>query len=486
MSTPQHDGNYTSHNQDKLATYTNSHPTLNLTNTPNEHITIATTGPESQQSEIPVQLQQHPLPSFDIAHHGWDASNVPTAKCDLCHRQRCGTLQKCRVCKLSICHECCVGGRLQKDYRHTIDIAAVDWDVPPNLRKRKRQALKSGEEMPLRAKKQRATVRRGRGRGQGYMRAAVDESRGVLASSSAAVSDEAAQALDAEASWQSAVRSRGYGGYAHPMEPRLSVAPASYYPSVSRAQGMNELSPKYSTRYEPQTTTSSYKRIPVIEEVRDDGGNDEQYRASLSSEGYHAASTPGSLSRCPVSPANGFSQAASFQPVLPPITPLLKDRHMRHHHSVETSQISSDILSRLDNLLHHHYQQPISNESWPLHEHTDSLGTSLANAARTSHHASSPPKPLNYCLREELQAVWTSRAFIAQDPDVGRRYRRLLAAAYFASTCLGLEPRGNAAREWLCGEERKMREMGYEATKTAPLLDFLQEVGIWYLQQVQR
>ncbi|KAL6810767.1 hypothetical protein GGI42DRAFT_196577 [Trichoderma sp. SZMC 28013] len=467
MSTPKDDGNYTSHNQDKNPTTdTNSHPA----NSPNEHHAIATTDSESQQ---------HPPPIFDIAHHGWDASNVPTAKCDLCHRQRCGTLQKCRVCKLSICRECSVGGRLQNDPRHTIDTAAVDWDVPPTLRKRKRQALESGEEMQLGTKKQRAGARRGRGPRQGY------ESKGPLASSFVVVSDEAARARDGEVSWQHAARFREYG-CADPMEPRLSVAPASYYSSVSRAQGMNEISPKYAARYEPQMTSSSYKRTPTIGEIPDDGGNDEKYRASLSNEGYHAASAPEPLSRHPASPANDFSRAAPSQHMLPPITPLLRDRRIQHHHSADSFQTGSDILNRLDHFLHHHYQQPISNESWPLHEHTESLGTSLANAARESHHASSPPKPLDHCLREELQAVWTSRTFIAQDPDAGRRYRRLLAAAYFASTRLGLEPRGNAAREWLCGEERKMREMGHEATKTAQLLDFLQEVGIWYLQLVQR
>ncbi|KAL5089433.1 hypothetical protein Trisim1_005710 [Trichoderma cf. simile WF8] len=474
MSTPKDDGNYTSHKQDKNpATDTNPYPTANLTNLPNGHHAIATAGLGSQQPEIPVQLQQPPLPIFDIAHHGWDASNVPTAKCDLCHRQRCGTLQKCRVCKLSICRECCVSGRLQNDPRHTIDTAAVDWDAPPTLRKRKRQAAEIGEE---------GDKKRGRKRRPGY------ESKGPLASSSFIVaSDEAARALDGETSWQRDARIREYG-YDGPMEPRLSVAPASYYHSISRTQGMNELSPKYAARYEPQTTSSSYQRVPAIEEVRYDGGNDGQYRASLGSEGYHAASAPEGLPRRPVSPANDYSQVAPSRPVLPPIAPSLRDRHIPHRHSSETFHLSSDILNRLDNLLHQHYQQSTSNESWPPHEHTESLGTSLANAARENHHASSPPKPLDHCLREEVQAVWTSRAFIAQDPDAGRRYRRLLAATYFASTRLGLEPRGNAAREWLCGEERKMREMGYEATgtKSAQLLDFLQEVGIWYLQQVQR
>ncbi|KAL7942371.1 hypothetical protein V8C42DRAFT_154523 [Trichoderma barbatum] len=479
MSTLNNDGNYISHNQDKQpVTYTNSHPTLNPSESPNRHHVI-TAATESQQYDAHVSLQQQPLSSFDTAHHGWDASNVSTAKCDLCHRQRCGTLQKCRICKLSICQECCAAGRLQNDRRHAIDAAAVDWDAPPNLRKRKRQdlPLEGGDNTPLGAKKQKAGVRRGRGCG----RKVVDETRGVLASSAVMVPDEAAATPNREVSWQSAARLREHD-HVDAMEPRLSVTPASYYLSAGQAQHRDAISPNYAARYELERASSSYRRLPAIEEAGDEDSN-EDYWMSLDGEGYPAASAPGLSSRRPVTPANNVSQAAPSRPVLPPITPLLRDSHIQHRHSAETFHSSSDILNRLDHLLHH--QPPVTNESWPSHEHIASLGTNLANAARANY-ASNPPKPLDHCLRDELQAAWTSHAFIAQDPDTGRRYRWLLAAAYFASACLGLEPQRNAAREWLCAEERKMRDMGHEPTKTAAVLDFLQEVGIWYLRQVQR
>ncbi|UKZ52155.1 hypothetical protein TrVGV298_005930 [Trichoderma virens] len=373
MSAPNNDKNCTSRNQDKTpATNITSHPTFSPASSPNKH---NTTAPEPQQPDTPVllQRQQHPPPSFDIAHHGWDASNVSTAKCDLCHRQRCGTLQKCRVCKLSICRECCVNGRLQNDRRHAIDAAAVDWDVPPNVRKRKRQAMGSGEETPLGSKRQKAGVRQRRSRGQQY-------GREVVASSVAGL-DGAAQTLDGEVPWN-----REYG-HVDNMEPRLSVAPASYYPSVGQAQHTEAISPKYSAHYELETVSSSYRRLPTIEEVR---SGDEEYLASLESEHYSAASAPGLPSRRPVLPADDVSQAAPSRPVLPPIAPLLRAGHRQYHHSAEIFQTSSDILSRLDHLLHHH--QPMTNESWPQHEQTDSFGTSLANTAHANHHASSPPE----------------------------------------------------------------------------------------------
>ncbi|UKZ77977.1 hypothetical protein TrVFT333_005711 [Trichoderma virens FT-333] len=328
MSTPNNDKNCTSRNQDKTpATDIASHPTFSPASSPNNH---NTTAPEPQQSDTPVllQRQQHPRP----------ASTLPITD---------GTPPTCPP-QNAISATASAAARC-KNAVHAIDAAAVDWDVPPNVRKRKRQAMGSGEETPLGSKRQKAGVRQRRSRGQRC-------GREVVASSVAGL-DGAAQTLDGEVPWN-----REYG-HVDNMEPRLSVAPASYYPSVGQAQHTEAISPKYSAHYELETP--------------------------------------------------------------------------RQHRSRKPPRIQ-------------------------------------------------PPKPLDHCLRDELQAVWTSRAFIAQDPDPGRRYRRLLAAAYFASACLGLEPRENAAREWLCAEERRMREMGCEPTKTAQLLDFLQEVGIWYLRQAQR
>ncbi|KAL7930836.1 hypothetical protein V8C35DRAFT_283063 [Trichoderma chlorosporum] len=480
MSTSNSDGNYPPHNKDKEPTTdTAKNSTLNLTKPPNNLHTDIIAARESNQPGIPVQ----PLPSFDVAHRGWDASNVPTAKCDLCHRHRCGTLQKCRVCKLSICRECCVGGRLRNDRRHAIDAGAVEWNAPPSLRKRKLQAMETEEVMFQGPKRQKANGRRGRGRG--HEREAVDEDKDILGSCVVA-SDEAAQAPDGERQEQSDVRFHGYG-HAYPMEPRLSVAPASHYPFVSRAQNMDVISTKYTPHYEREAKSLGYKRLPASEEIYNNGDNDEEYGASLSGESYHAASNPGLSSRRIISSVNDFSRAAPSRPVLPPISPLHRDRHMQHQQPNEIFRTSPDVLSRLERLPYHyhHHQQPFTSEFWPPHEHTDSLGTALADAASASHRASSPPKPLDHCLRDELQALWTSRAFVAQDPDAGRRYRRLLAAAYLASARLGLEPRGSAAREWLCAEERRLREMGCEPTRTAQLMDFIQEVGIWYLRQAQ-
>lgn len=85
------------------------------------------------------------LPGPDGTHQGWDATSVSTAKCDMCHRQRCGTIQKCSECKLSVCMACAVADRLRGDARHVLDPSAVDWTGPPALsRLRRLRASRTG------------------------------------------------------------------------------------------------------------------------------------------------------------------------------------------------------------------------------------------------------------------------------------------------------------------------------------------------------
>ncbi|KAL7794527.1 hypothetical protein V8C37DRAFT_60314 [Trichoderma ceciliae] len=447
----------------------------------NQHHAIVVVTPESQPSENrrqgidAVLTQQRPRPSFDIAHQGWDASNVSTAKCDLCHRQRCGTLQKCRVCKLSICQECCVNGRLQSDRRHTIDATAVDWDAPPNSRKRKHRALESRNEQPTGVKKQRITANTRRVCGAG-------ESRGTFISlavdNSSPVKD--IRVIDNEMLEQSSILAYNHVGL---MEPRLSVAPVFHFPPISLGQPRDLTPMKHFAQYEREVVGTRNRRLSVVEEPYDDGNDRNQ--ALLDQEIYPAMSNPRLLSRRLISPANGFSQVPFSRPVLPPISFLDPDRYGQYHQSAERLQTGSDIFNRLENLPHHHHRQSVVSETWPPHDLVSSLGVRLVDAARTKHMSSSTQIALDQRLRDEIQNEWNSHAFIGIDADAGRRYRYLLAATYFASACLGLSPQLNAAREWLCEKEQSLREMGYEPTKSAPLMDFLQEIGAWYLRQAQ-
>lgn len=440
--------------------------------------------PESQGSEDPAPRsnallanQRTPLPSFDIAHHGWDASNVSTAKCDLCHKQRCGTLQKCCDCKLSICQDCCIAGRLQNDRRHTIDAAAVSWDVPPNIRKRKHRNQETNGDPPNTVKKQRATKDTRREQEQCAAGDSTETSISSTADDSPAAKHTPVPETDAKDRSLDAVYS-----HSDSIGSQLSVAPTTHYSPSSCTKYTDTIPSRYPAQDARSAFSPGHRRLPFIEESRD--SHDRNWVPS-DNKGYPLASNPDQIAGYPVSAtASRSSQDVASRPVLPPISFLIPEKHWQQHQSAEDLRSSLNFVGRLEDFLHHH-QQP-TRETWPQHDYISSLGTKLADAARRKQMFSSHSIPLDGCLRDEIQIEWNSHEFIARDRDASRRYRQILAAAYFASTHLGLSPQFNVAREWLREKECDLREMGYEPTKSIPLMNFLQEVGVWYLRQVQR
>ncbi|UNI15214.1 hypothetical protein JDV02_001769 [Purpureocillium takamizusanense] len=100
-------------------------------------------------------------------HSGWEPSNVATAKCDMCSRQRCGVIQKCSDCKLSVCRDCAYADRLANDVRHELDPATAEWDSRTIPRGR-------GSRSSRRVSKAREdNVPRGSGHGRGQGEAAT-------------------------------------------------------------------------------------------------------------------------------------------------------------------------------------------------------------------------------------------------------------------------------------------------------------------------
>ncbi|KAL7927442.1 hypothetical protein ACQKWADRAFT_276735 [Trichoderma austrokoningii] len=437
--------------------------------------------PESQPSgdsaprSNAVFASQRPLPSFDVAHHGWDASNVSTAKCDLCHKQRCGTLQKCRVCKLSICQECCVAGRLQNDRRHAIDAAAVSWDLPPNIRKRKNRGQQSDNDAPTTGKRQRAVKSTRREQEQCAAEDSTETSIPSTADNSPAAKHTPVPETDARDGISDTEHDHG-----NPIEPRLSVAPTSHYSSSSCTRHTDQVSSTHAVQDARSTFGLGHRRLPRIEESRD---NHDRHWVPRDDRSYPLASVPNPIPECPVSATAGrhSQDSAASRLILPPISFLVPERDWQQHQSAENPGTSFDFVGRLEDVRHHH-QQPTTSELWPQHDHISSLGMRLADAARRRQMSTSPSMPLDGYLRDEIQNEWDSHDFIARDRDAGRRYRHILAATYFASTCLGLSPQLNAAREWLREKEFNLREMGYEPTKSIPLINFLQEIGVWYLR----
>ncbi|KAL7895739.1 hypothetical protein HDV63DRAFT_206872 [Trichoderma sp. SZMC 28014] len=449
---------------------------------PRHHTNI--TIPESQPSEDSAPRsnafsanQRILLPSFDIAHHGWDASNVSTAKCDLCHKQRCGTLQKCRDCKLSICQDCCVAGRLQNDRRHAIDATAVSWDAPPNIRKRKNRNQETNGDPPNTVKKQRAAKSTKGGQEQCAAEDSAETSISSTADNSPAAKHTPAPETDAKHRSLDTEHSHG-----NPIGPQLSMETTPHYSPSSCTEYTDAISSRYLAQDARSAFSPGHRRLPFMEESRD---NHDRNWVSSDNQDYPLASRPDPIAGYPVSAiARRSSQDVASRPVLPPISFLMPEKHWQQHQPAEDLRTGMNFVDRLEHLLHHHQQS--ARETWPQHDHISSLGTKLADAARRKQMFSPHSIPLDGCLRDEIQTVWNSHEFIARDRDASRRYRQILAAAYFASTHLGLSPQFNVAREWLRDKELDLREMGYEPTKSIPLANFLQEVGVWYLRQVQR
>ena len=116
-----------------------------------------------QAPSAPPVLQ---LPRPERIHHGWDASNIPTAKCDMCHRQRCGTIQKCYECKLSVCKACAYANLLQDDGRHVLNPDEVDWTATNLSKARMNRSSRGGRVRGSRGGRAGGTTR-GQGRGRG-------------------------------------------------------------------------------------------------------------------------------------------------------------------------------------------------------------------------------------------------------------------------------------------------------------------------------
>ncbi|RDA90912.1 hypothetical protein CP533_4440 [Ophiocordyceps camponoti-saundersi (nom. inval.)] len=106
---------------------------VNHDNPSNGHEPV--TRPDNTDGDVGIETaltsSSRMLPVPVDQHTGWEATNVPTAKCDLCQKQSRGIIQKCSQCKLSVCKTCARDDRLRDDARHSLDPDAVDWKPHP-------------------------------------------------------------------------------------------------------------------------------------------------------------------------------------------------------------------------------------------------------------------------------------------------------------------------------------------------------------------
>ncbi|KAK5987654.1 hypothetical protein PT974_11786 [Cladobotryum mycophilum] len=186
-------------------------------------------------------------------HVGWDVSGISTAKCDLCHKQRCGAIQKCRECKLSVCRTCCLSGRLNSDEKHILDAETVSWITPPVTRKRRAKVLKGSIEKP--AIKTRVSDKTA-GQGQTRRLTTTDNLRDGTPPTdigSRLTASIVTPIREYHHPHQTPDTIRGHG----PVEPRFSVAPTSPYHPRARARHLDIYRSPHTYEYGSSITTGS-------------------------------------------------------------------------------------------------------------------------------------------------------------------------------------------------------------------------------------
>ena len=115
----------------------------------------------------------------------------------MCHRQRCGVIQKCSECKLSVCKNCAFADRLGDDGRHVLDANAVEWDSQKLPKGRRVRAARGAAARGGRARGQHRGSPRGSKQGDDRPRpASSHETSSSLSATASPQTDKASVAAD--------------------------------------------------------------------------------------------------------------------------------------------------------------------------------------------------------------------------------------------------------------------------------------------------
>lgn len=458
---------------------------------------------EAPPARVPLPLGR-PQPAN--LHHGWDASSVAMAKCDMCSRASRGVVHKCSQCKLSICKECCETGKLEGDSRHHLDPESVSWDAPPrplssrrpaDERKRKRaarmrnnrrltldpvppptlSAVRAHDPFQLATKPaQGASVPSGyavneRVASLNYTIAREDQGTGVQFPTATSQSRQQTNtyggnaaaatlaAMSAQDSHQAA------GSHTNPWVRRTASQP---YPSTSHEtdnhhppsrQERHWSSPERVTndqqpqRYRVQERSASREAPVPNSQHPSRAGNNHVTHGSQTERQLHlppistlVAEPRTHMPRPDVSHHNQRppQEPPAFEPPSPPHWALNV-----HNNSPSPSPPPAD-----------HVQQPPSpdHEALALPLYVETLSRNLVQETYQTYHRNNPAPSLDLSLRYELCYLWRQRLIPQHGIDQG--FRIALEIGYRAATQLGLDPLRNAAREWLRQTERQLYGAG--------------------------
>lgn len=481
------------------------------------------------------------------AHTGWEPSTRATAKCDLCHKQRCGTIQKCSDCKLSICKQCCLSGRLRGDERHALDPNLANWGThsAPQTRKvngtrqkklRRDSLVKEHAEKRLRTKRSN-TQKHGivEPRSLRSMAVAPIMAPDIIPEPEPTVNEDSLTDIGQplERQLQTTVDA-GQSTMTTIKRKRSMISPSSQLilNRIDSCNGGNDASvPPYqivgSKRFKQMHTLNtpttdgaavspgdSNRHAPY--QHKSDGKaypSDSDYNVSQDFGLGHLSylTDPPSIMEpvCPVAPMSHY-EADSWSRVFNSCDTLensnsvgLLESHPLNvsyghnttklnpssyptprHWYVEGSRYTHPNRHPPPTFAPHSVNIPTAPTladtskgvetktvsklgDWPRSNLVQILGTSITNTTRILKR-SHPERPMDRCLRHEILRTWTSEAFANLEPDAERAFRLILSATYFASTSLGLSPQ-NAAREWLCEQQKLFLDAGFNPIRLVSL-----------------
>lgn len=494
---------------------TNVIETTRVVPAPPVQVVVDVSGLEAHAStnQPPGTVTLAARPPVRNLHSGWDPTSIAMAKCDMCSRAGCGVVYKCSQCKLSVCKECCEGGKLNGDSRHDLDPTSVSWDPPP----KERRASTGGRG---RGRGRASTSRANRGRLARRERKGTRDCDPSHISTDfitlASVTDSPAMGKPSNYAAMGRESSRDRTASFHdrdidmdnrsPRMHRPNHTPASHhqtcaYEGNTAVGGPAAVRPGAISQEEhpdgphmptirPRSGTRGWRALregrPYLPPLPD--RDLEQHQGRRRASHYlpyelpmhpPGPDNPYLLNR-PLSPANvarRYSLAANeannnHRPSLEPRHgPSGPQNQIPHESSIGTpgrltwrqGQLCEQYAQLRDppDQLRVQRGQPRGRQA-ELESHVENLSFCLFENINWAYRAN-PTIPLDLCLREELISLWENH--LLPDYEAGNieeAFRTLLAASYRTTTQLGLDPMRNAARDWICRTEKQLCEEGYD------------------------
>ncbi|CAI6099960.1 unnamed protein product [Clonostachys chloroleuca] len=415
----------------------------------------------------------------DGPHHGWSPSYVAMTKCDFCSLASRGVVHQCNDCKLTVCGDCVGKGKLEDDEVHHIKPGSLNWEVP----KKTKVTATSSSSLPPKPRgglppKPRGGGARGRGakRHGGLANRAPAKDTVSSVGGLAGASENRPSGETAAGPW--ATSRKGHGE-----ENNHNGAQTTSFPQIEQPPNAN-----FTFRYPyppppiPHHGTSLQQNGPAESSHARDGNK----RSSHARDGNKRRQyTPIKIESTDIShPRRGAAR---------PVPSPLDLGYLNNSRSAPRGSNDLTAYSRANqnSTSFAEYHQPIESPSRNPGVQLPPIDELFRTVQRQSQPASAPaPKPYLDPIRPQrphekpgsprpsawgaelvYRALETSKALpnwpLDEEGDLHQQtqsesaaFQAILAATYHAIATLNLNPVKNAARQWVCEQEMKIKDKG--------------------------